>query len=325
MLFDCILPADQLLLPVPQHWGPAAKDGPKDGAADDDDEMDMDETDYHPVAAAAGPVRRKEKKGMDFSRWRDFVGDAPPNRRQGKPVQAKKQSDQRIDAGAVASKVGGVAATGRGLEGGAMQLDSGELEGGAMRLDSGNAREAPGAVLSVSDVVSKKSTSHAESRDELVKAGEVRNSTSQAESMDLDGRESSMEAEISAENMARLAGMSAGEIAEAQADIVNKLNPALVEMLRRRGREKSGGAKDVGKDKGLENSGPQKTKSATPGDWLTAGEHSGHSWKAWSERVERIRSCRFTLDGDILGFQSSHEQQDGISHGFAHLSYICFC
>ena len=302
-----------------------AKNAPKDGAADDEDEMDMDETDYHPVAAAAagpvrrkekkaaGPVRRKEKKGMDFSRWREFVGDAPPKRRQGKPVQAKKQSDQRIDAGAVASKVGGVAATGRALE------------GGAMRLDNGNAREGPGAVLSVSDVVSKKPMSQAESRDELVKAGEVRNSTSQAESMDLDGRESSMEAEISAENMARLAGMSAGEIAEAQADIVNKLNPALVEMLRRRGREKSGGTKDVGKDKGLENSGPQKTKRATPGDWLTAGEHSGHSWKVWSERVERIRSCRFTLDGDILGFQFSHEQQDGISHGFAHLSYICFC
>ncbi|CAD6334672.1 unnamed protein product [Miscanthus lutarioriparius] len=256
------------------HWGHVAKDASKYGAGDD--EMDMDETDYHPVAAAAaGPVRRKEKKGMDFSQWR------------------------------------GVAATGRGLEGGAMRLDSGGLEGGAMQLDSGNAREGPGAVLSVSDVVSKKPMSQAESRDELVKAGEVRNSASQAESMDLDGRESSIEAEISAENMARLAGMSAGEIAEAQADIVNKLNPALVEMLRRRGREKSRGTKDVGKDKGLENSGPQKTKSATPEDWLTAGEHSGHSWKAWSERVERIRSCRFTLDGDILGFQYSHEQQDG--------------
>lgn len=276
------------------------KDAPKDETADNDDEMDMDETDYHPVAAAAaGPVRRKEKKGMDFSRWREFVGDAPPKRRQGKPVQAKKQSDQRIDAGAVASKVGGVAAEGRGLE------------GGAMRLDSGNASEGPGPVLLVSDVVSKKPMSQVESRDELVNTSEARNLASQAESMDLDGRESSMEAEISAENMARLAGMSAGEIAEAQADIVNKLNPALLEMLRRRGREKSGGTKDVGKDKGLKNSGLQKNKRATPGDWLTAGEHTGHSWKVWSERVELIRSCRFTLDGDILGFQSSHEQQDG--------------
>ena len=117
--------------------------------------------------------------------------------------------------------------------------------------------------------------------------------------------------EINAENMARLAGMPAWEIAEEQADIINKMNPALVEMLRRRGWEKSGGTKGAGKDKGTENPGPQKAKGATPGDWLMAGEHSGRSWKAWSGRVERIRSCRFTLDGDILGFQSSQEQQDG--------------
>ncbi|RCV22601.1 hypothetical protein SETIT_4G233300v2 [Setaria italica] len=262
--------------------------------------MDMDEADYQlVVAAAAGPVKRKEKKGMDFSQWREFVGDAPPKRRQGKPAQAKKHSEQKIDAGAVNSKVAAASAGGR------------ELDGGAMQIDSGNAREGPGAAISVSDVVSKKPLNQAESRVGLVKAGEVRNSALQGERMELDGGESSMEAEISAENMARLAGMSAGEIVEAQADIINKMNPALVEMLRRRGREKSGGTKGVGKDKGLENSGPQKAKKATPGDWLMAGEHSGRSWKAWSERVERIRSCRFTLDGDILGFQSSQEHQDG--------------
>ncbi|CAN6201272.1 unnamed protein product [Urochloa humidicola] len=282
------------------HWGPAAKGAGKDGAEEEENEMDMDEADYQPVvAAAAGPVKRKEKKGMDFSRWREFVGDAPPKQRQGKPTQAKKQSEQRIDAEAVTSKAGAASAGGR------------ELEVGAMQIDSGNAREVPGPAVLVSDVASKKPMNQARSRVELVKAGEIRNPASQGERMELDGGESSMEAEINAENMARLAGMSAGEIAEAQSDIMNKMNPALVEMLRRRGREKSVGTKGVGKDKGLENSGPQKAKKATPGDWLMAGEHSGRSWKTWSERVERIRSCRFTLDGDILGFQSSQEQQDG--------------
>ncbi|CAL5053451.1 unnamed protein product [Urochloa decumbens] len=282
------------------HWGPAAKGPGKDVAEEEEDEMDMDEVDYQPVAAAAaGPVKRKEKKGMDFSRWREFVGDAPPKLRQGKPAQPKKQSEQRIDAGAVTSKAGAASAVGR------------KLEGGAMQIDSGSAKEVPGPAILVSDVASKKLMSQAESRVELVKASEVRNSALQGERMELDGEESSMEAEINAENMARLAGMSAGEIADAQADIMNKMNPALVEMLRRRGREKSGGTKGAGKDKGLENSGPQKAKKATPGDWLMAGEHSGRSWKTWSGRVERIRSCRFTLDGDILGFQSSQEQQDG--------------
>ncbi|KAJ1259672.1 hypothetical protein BS78_10G173800 [Paspalum vaginatum] len=282
------------------HWGPTAKDAGKDGDGDEEDEMDTDEMDYQQAAAtAAGPVRRKEKKGMDFSRWREFVGDAPPKRRQGKPVHAKKQSERKIDAEAVTSKLGAVAAGGR------------ELDGCAMQLDSGDASEGSGATLSVSDVVPKKPTEHAESRVELVKADEIRNAALKGESMKLDGGESSIQAEINAENMARLAGMSADEIAEAQADIVNKMNPALVEMLRHRGREKSGGKKGVINDKCQENSGPRRAKRATPGDWLTIGEHSGHSWKAWSERVEQIRSCRFTLDGDILGFQYSHEQQDG--------------
>ncbi|WVZ79639.1 hypothetical protein U9M48_027195 [Paspalum notatum var. saurae] len=282
------------------HWGPMAKDAGKDGDEDEDDEMDMDEMDYQQAAAAvAGPVRRKEKKGMDFSRWREFVGDAPPKRRQGKPVHAKKQNERKIDAVAVTSKLGAVAAGGK------------ELEGGSMQLDSGDAREGSGSTLSVSEVAPKKPAEHAESRVELVKGGEIMDAALKGDSMELDGGESSIEAEINAENMARLAGMSADEIAEAQADIVNKMNPALVEMLRRRGREKSGGKKGVINDKRQENSGPQRAKRATPGDWLTIGEHSGHSWKAWSERVEQIRSCRFTLDGEILGFQYSHEQQDG--------------
>lgn len=303
---------DHLLLLVPQHWGPVAKGAGKDGA-EEEDEMDMDETDYQPVAAAAaGPVRRKEKKGMDFSRWREFVGDAPPKRRQGKPAQPKKQSEQNIDAGAVTSKVGAASAGGR------------ELEGDSMQIDSGNAKGPPGAVISVSDVVSKKRMNQAESRVELVKTSEVSNSVLQGERMELDGGESSMEAEINAENMARLAGMSAGEIAEAQAEIINKMNPALVEILRRRGREKSGGTKGVDKDKGVGNSALQKAKRATAGDWLMANEHNGGSWKVWSERVERIRSFRFTLDGDILGFQSYQEQRDGTLFVFALLSYISF-
>ncbi|XP_062229085.1 transcriptional elongation regulator MINIYO [Phragmites australis] len=282
------------------HWGPAAKDAGKGAGEEEDDEMDMDETDYQSVVvAAAGPVRRKERKGMDFSQWREFVDDTPPKRRQGKPAQEKKQSAQKTHVGAMTSKVDDAAAGER------------ELEEGGMQLYSGNSREVSGAAALVSDMVSKKLMTKVELRGEMSKAGEVRDATLRGEGMELDGGELSIEAEINAENMARLAGMSAGEIAEAQADIMNKMNPALVEMLRRRGREKSGDTKGVSRDKGQESSGSQKATRATPGDWLTAGEHSGNSWKAWSERVEHIRSCRFTLDGDILGFQSSLEKQDG--------------
>ncbi|TVU07951.1 hypothetical protein EJB05_41329, partial [Eragrostis curvula] len=281
------------------HWGPATKDAGMDGAEEEGDDMDEDETDYLPVAAAfaAGPVKRKEKKGMDFSQWREFVGDAPPKQTQGKPAQAKKQSTQKVDAGVVTSKVAPVAG-------------KRELEGSGMQLDSGNVRGVSSAAALVTDVAPKKPMSQVQSREEM-KAGLVRGVASRGDDMELDGGQSSIEVEINAENMARLAEMSAGEIAEAQADILNRMDPKLVEMLKRRGREKSTGKKGGAKDKGQKSSGPGKAAKVTPGDWLTVGEHSGHSWKAWSDRVERIRSCRFSLEGEILGFQSHQEQQDG--------------
>jgi RNA polymerase II-associated protein 1 len=76
--------------------------------------------------------------------------------------------------------------------------------------------------------------------------------------MELDGQQSSMEAEINVENMARHTEMTAGEIAEAQEEILNKMDPKLVEMLRRRAREKSGGKKSRDRDKVQINSGPGK-------------------------------------------------------------------
>jgi RNA polymerase II-associated protein 1 len=121
VLLNCLI-----ALPLSQHWGPAPKDAGNDGADEKDDEMDVDETDYLPVvaAAAAGPVRRKEKKGMDFSRWREFAGGAPPKRTQGKPAQVKIQSLQKVDAGAMTYKVGVSVASKRELAGGGMPLDS---------------------------------------------------------------------------------------------------------------------------------------------------------------------------------------------------------
>lgn len=168
-----------------------------------------------------------------------------------------------------------------------------------------------GVVASVSDAVSMKPMKQVDARDDSMKAGGAGVVELRGEDMQLDGGEPSLAAEINSENMARLAGMSAGEITQAQADILNRMDPTLVEMLRQQGKERSGGKKGGGKDKGGEISRPGKTARTMPGDWLMVTEHSGHSWKAWSERVEWIRLCRFALDGDILGFKSFQEQQDG--------------
>jgi hypothetical protein len=267
------------------------KDADKEGGDEEDYGMDVDEMDYQPAAAVAGPVRRKEKKGMDFSRWREFIADdTPPKRRQG-----KRDSTQRIGPAVAARTVGG-------------QVGERGLGGDAMELDGGHGRKALAATGLVSDVLPKKPLN---AGDALMMEGGAGVAELRGEGMQLDDGEPSVEAEINAENTARLAGMSAEEIAEAQADILNRMDPALVEILRRRGREKSGGRKDVGKDKSRHTSGTGKTARAVPGDHLTAAEQSAYSWKAWSERVERIRLCRFALDGDILGFESSPEQQDG--------------
>lgn len=264
----------------------------KKGEGEEEDYgIDVDEMDYQPAAAVAGPVRRKEKKGMDFSRWREFVADdVPPKRR-----QAKKDNTKKIDHVAEVKNVVG-------------QVGERGLGGDGMELDGGNGREALGSTGLVSDVLSKKLMN---AGDASVTEGGAGAAELRGEGMQLDDGEPSIAAEINAENTVRLAGMSAEEIAEAQADILNRMDPALVEVLRRRGREKSGSKKDEGKDKSRQTSGPRKTAKAIPGEHLMAGEQSAHSWKAWSERVERIRSCRFGLDGDIMGFQSSQEQQDG--------------
>ncbi|KAL5224721.1 hypothetical protein ABZP36_011360 [Zizania latifolia] len=279
------------------HWSPAARDAGMAEAEDEEEGMDLDETDYQPVAAVASPVRRKEKKGMDFTRWRELVADdVPPKRRQAKPLQLKKESVQKIDPGVVASTVGGAV----------QEKGSG---GTGMRLEIGNDKSELGGVALISDLASRKPIIQVDARDAMRNVSRAGDAELQGEGMDLDSGEPSLLAEINAENMSRLAGMSAGEIAEAQAEILNRMNPSLVEMLKRRGRRKPESRKDGGKGKGGEISGPGKTLRAMPIE--TAGEHSGHSWKAWSQRVERIRSCRFTLDGDILGFQSCQEQQDG--------------
>lgn len=270
------------------------KDAYKEKGEVEDYGMDVDEVDYQPMATVAGPIRRKEKKGMDFSRWREFMADdVPPKRR-----QAKKNSTQRIDPGIVAEKVD-------------VSVGERALGGDGMELDGGNAKDELGVTTLVSDVLPRKPEKRVDAGDLLMLEGEAGVAEMRGEGMQLDDGEPSVAAEINAENIARLAEMSTEEIAEAQADILNRLDPTLVEILKRRGKEKSGGRKDGVKDKGGEISEPGKTARATPGARLVVGEHNGYSWKAWSERVERIRLCRFTLNGDILGFQSCQEQQDG--------------
>uniref|UniRef100_A0A6V7QRL3 Transcriptional elongation regulator MINIYO n=1 Tax=Ananas comosus var. bracteatus TaxID=296719 RepID=A0A6V7QRL3_ANACO len=134
-----------------------------------------------------------------------------------------------------------------------------------------------------------------------------------------DGGATSLMGDIHAENVARLADMSTDEISEARAEIMEKMNPSLIEMLKKRGRQKLE-KKQVAKperkkeEEKLESTRPAgngKTSRSKAGDWIPYGVESSHSWKVWSERVERVRLFRFSLDGNLLEIESSPQPCDG--------------
>lgn len=112
-----------------------------------------------------------------------------------------------------------------------------------------------------------------------------------------DGEQQTLIDEIEAENIARLSEMSTDEIAMAQAEITEKMDPELLEMLKKRARNKLGKKKGTGEQ--IEGSKRSKT-GASIGDWTPSGEVSNKSWKAWSERVEKVRELRFALDGSVV-------------------------
>jgi hypothetical protein len=118
------------------------------------------------------------------------------------------------------------------------------MEGGGILLDSSDARRVSSVAALVTDVAIMKQLVQIQSRDET-KASVVRDVSLRGDDMDLDGGQLSMEVKINIEKMARLAEMFA-----AHEEILNRTDPKLVEMLNRRGREKSREKK--GADRGLQ-------------------------------------------------------------------------
>ncbi|KAI3446305.1 hypothetical protein Pfo_002970 [Paulownia fortunei] len=153
------------------------------------------------------------------------------------------------------------------------------------------------------------------------------------------GEEDSLESQIDAENHARLAKMSADEIAEAQAEIMAKLNPELINALKNRGQAKvkkqkfslsdvtGGEADSMQHEKNLskliassDNTISEKPVKIVPGDTQQDKDDKASPnispencsmWVAWSKRVERVRDMRFSLDGNIIGSDFAHVSDTG--------------
>ncbi|XP_050363922.1 transcriptional elongation regulator MINIYO isoform X2 [Argentina anserina] len=124
----------------------------------------------------------------------------------------------------------------------------------------------------------------------------------------------SLESEIDTENRARLQRMSTEEITEAQDEIMGRLDPALLRVLKRRGEEKMKKQKTPGSDNKDQKSSPSlntamprvvttSTSNHTRSDGLVpiSGQAKGKLWNAWRERVEAVRGLRFSPDGTVVG------------------------
>ncbi|XP_022943843.1 transcriptional elongation regulator MINIYO [Cucurbita moschata] len=152
---------------------------------------------------------------------------------------------------------------------------------------------------------------------------------------------STLESQIDAENCARIQRMSQEEIAEAQAEIMEKMRPALWKTLKMRGegKLKKGSSKpDASNDYELgnlqkesthdRNGSPNIENGVTSGTTALKYRNSGlqnvavqkfdsgsSAWNAWNERVEAVRSLRFSLEGNIV--ESYSFQQSENVHGYS--------
>lgn len=120
---------------------------------------------------------------------------------------------------------------------------------------------------------------------------------------------------MNAENYARLQTMSHEEIVEAQAELYEKMKPALVTFLKKRGQEKLKKPKhsvpevseecpsDIHSPQGGQEAvtpPPSSQVTAIPKEASVASASQGFFWDTWTERVEAVRYLRFSFDGNVL-------------------------
>ncbi|KAL1554478.1 transcriptional elongation regulator MINIYO-like [Salvia divinorum] len=297
------------------HWAPKVGNSNLHNGKDNEDELAEEEDDFEgrAVAAAANPVQRKDKRGLDFSRWREIAKKA------GSSGFHEKEKRRCSNGDEVEPKETKMASNGD------TQFQSVTMtnNGSTIREDGIAESEGNTVVEKAStrqNVLSKKVDLKMESMPKLHTASDF---SGQAL---VGGEENSLQSQIDAENRARLANMSADELAEAQAEIMAKLNPKLIDALKKRGQGKdkrqkpymtdvTGSASvDMQHEEALpkisdnavshepmeietENALKNKEDNVSP----NVSPDKGSIWNAWSKRVERVRDVRFSLDGNIIG------------------------
>ncbi|GLT42980.1 hypothetical protein SLA2020_169570 [Shorea laevis] len=375
-------PPQPTLLPFPvarhrshgPHWNPLGNKN-DDNAGDDEDEDEEQFADFDPIAAFAKPVQRKEKKGLNFSRWKEFTQSNDSS-------MTKEKEGIKSNVGAKHKKDGEATKTtnyksfpkdfsvDHADEVASMEVDgellsnsskpssksedavTNELHFSAvtdMDLDNSHQSHLKENVQNASsDNLNREPTRSIYSkisaermpRDDLARV--------QIESLEkMDSTVSTMpktfrnfaneqgsmflESEIDAENHARLESMSPEEIAQAQAEIMQRMDPALLNLLRKRGSEKLKKQKNLISNMGANSdliitqnenqtnitkshsdaeSSDSQMATATNSINTKSGPENGVEqnlnppnssfWNTWSERVEAVRELRFSLDGTVV-------------------------
>ncbi|XP_031269938.1 transcriptional elongation regulator MINIYO [Pistacia vera] len=144
----------------------------------------------------------------------------------------------------------------------------------------------------------------------------------------------SLESEIDTENRAWLQSMSPDEIAQAQAEIMEKMDPALLNLLKRRGNDKlkkqkcsssvlatnseavaiveeNQSIQDAKGSLRFEGDLSHSQRRQDNGLIQNTGQAVGTLWKAWTGRVEAVRELRFSLDGSVISYDFDPKSESG--------------
>ncbi|KAL1356044.1 hypothetical protein HN51_008020 [Arachis hypogaea] len=354
-----------LPFPVARHrshgpyWHPLSNKGGARGNDDDDSDNDVEDKEdkgfkeFEKVSAFANPVQKRKKKDLDFKKWKEITQD--------NYCSLGKESDNMINTGKKKNEKGSKNADMKtsstdGVALASMEVDtkpqlnnydSGFLNSAsAMEIDTSNKADPQEKHKYATIYDSNEVDELMPERDQIsndekpdhsfgsldVLRGEKNNLTSNmvssSGSSTFRRKQGSMalEDEIDAENRARIMQMSPEEIAEAQAEIMEKINPSLLKVLQKRGQEKvkkqdsltsevGNGNASMNQDvhsnqdaKRLHTEDNISHMSMTPPSEnklddekirkITMTTASGSSWNAWSNRVEAVRELRFSLAGD---------------------------
>ncbi|KAI3956718.1 hypothetical protein MKW92_050943 [Papaver armeniacum] len=285
------------------HWAPLGSEMDVDDGNEDEDDKNFNTI----PSTFAVPIQKKEKKGLSFNNWKEVL-----------------QRDSLSKGTEVAkSKV------------------RHSVKGKREREESGNIAKNSTCEPFLSrsmefERVPSTSTETVMSSEIRVRNVDQAMQDSFPKNVEREQISTPLEVQIDEENRSRLQQMSHDEIAEARAEILEKMNPGLLEKLKKRGENKVGKTKNLqsNRDTGCETgsrldtkpiSEDLKSKECSPsaeakcspatvpkdvqiGGMKISNKPSSEIWNAWSERVEAARMLRFSLDGHVSGIVPEHSQ-----------------